>query len=267
MPSATRGGKRQVLEPGHRARRRLQPGRDRSAASGKSSLVRPAKRFDAAPSRGRFADDQQATNSATRPAAFLCKRSGKTRLSVEDVQHRLGIWHDRFDLDHEDRGRRTVHRQDVDRAALARDGEGCLDYRLPAQAVQAGDHRFNEPGVSSVEQTIEAFTLPTNLDVECRAKSLGNASQRIDLDIAELSGFDLADQLPRVTDTRSKIGLAPAFADPEGPACSSETQRLHQATMAPSSYRRLIEVRRPGAARRARTATRRPRPRRRPRNR
>jgi len=105
--------------------------------------------------------------------------------------------------------------KDVDRSALAPNGERRLHDGLPTRPLKAFHNGVNEPGVGGVEESIETLTLPPNPDVDGCTERLADPAKRPDLHIVDSPGFDFGHELPRNADDLGEVELPPPLADPQ----------------------------------------------------
>jgi hypothetical protein len=130
--SATHGSITQEQEPIEWAIRLPDPASDLDISIGKSRVVRRVETRDPQSGGRGLPNDEQPADVPTLPASLLGQSRGQACLAVEPMERRLGVRHDRLDLDHEQTRSRRVPRDYVDRAALPQDREGHLDRDVPA---------------------------------------------------------------------------------------------------------------------------------------
>jgi hypothetical protein len=186
--------------------------------------------------RRRRSDDEQTADRPANPAAVAADLGGQAHLSVKGMDRRLRIGHDRLDLDHEQRCRRPVERQDVDRAPLAAYRERSLDDRFPANVLKPKDNLFDESRVSRVEESIQTLAMPPDADVKGCSKALDHPAKDSQLGILDLARLELRDHLPRDPREIRDINLPKAPTYPQCPTAAPDADRVHAWSMVVAAH-------------------------------
>lgn len=150
-------------------------------------------RLHAATRRPALGDDEHLPYRRRTPAAASGDLLGVPDLAVEGRQHRLNVWDDGLDLDHERGRRRLVPGQDVDRAALTADRIGDLRDDIPAALSKKADHLLNECCVICIEEPIGGLTLPIDPDERPRVKRRSDSGERIEPHSPRTAALDPSD--------------------------------------------------------------------------
>jgi hypothetical protein len=177
--------------------------------------------------RRRFSNNEQAADRPASPATVTTDLGGQAHLSVKGVDRRLRIGHDRLDLDHEQRCRRSVEREDVDRAPLAANRERSFDDRFPAKVLKPKDNLLDESRVGRIEQSVETLAMPPDADVKGRSKAFDHPAKRSQLRILDLARLELRDHLPRDAGEIGDIHLPKAATDAQRPTGAPNADRVH----------------------------------------
>jgi len=120
-----------------------------------------------------------------------------------------------------------MERQDVDRAALAPDRERDLDLDDPAPPNEQCHDRVDQRRVGFVDQPIELFAAPPQLEVHVGAERPGRTNQRSDRHAADLASIDGCDQRAREARVAGDIHLASLVAHAERPELTTEPEPIH----------------------------------------
>jgi hypothetical protein len=182
-------------------------------------------------------NDEQPANTPTLPASLLGQLRRQAGLAVEPVEHRLRVRNNGLDLDHEQARRGRVPRQNVDRAALAQDRERHLDRDIPASFAEQYHRRVDESGVRLIEQPIEAFAAPAQLQIEARTQCTCDSAQDPERNDRNLAALDLRNHPSRYVGQTSEILLSEAASNAKRPKTSAEND-IHRARVCSGSLNR-----------------------------
>src|SRR5262245_38704287 len=111
-------------------------------------------RGDTTSGGARFREHEEPGDAERPPAASGSQLRCESHLSVERREHPADVWYHGLDLDHEQRPRYRIEREDVDRASLAEHVEGHLGREGPAIREEPSDHRLDERRVVAVAKPI-----------------------------------------------------------------------------------------------------------------
>lgn len=148
-----------------------------------------AELINSLPRGGRVAHDKEARDRPGPPPARCADHPGQADLSIVRRKHRLGIRDNRLDFHDQERARRGMPAQHVNRASLAEVIERHFDRRFPAALGQQPDDAIDKGRVGCIEHPVETFAMPSNADVEIGAKCSANGfevGQRDSTDVASL---------------------------------------------------------------------------------
>lgn len=106
----------------------------------------------------------------------------------------------------------------IDRAALSANVEGHLGGNIPAKSREEGDDVLDQVGVTRIEKSVEAFTVPEQAKVDTSPKACRHAHERGDRDPIGTTALDPPDDRARDACPRSQLGLGQS---------SPQTQRSH----------------------------------------
>jgi hypothetical protein len=149
--------------------------------------------FDAAAGGAFVRQHENSTRIRSHPASLVRQVTAEATLSVEADERCLDVGNDRFDLDDDQTTRRRVEPKNVDRPTLTTDIERDLGDGLPPVAIEQRDRSLDKVGVASVEQSIEALSLPEEPDIETRPERGRDRFQRVDRNAIGSCSLDAVD--------------------------------------------------------------------------
>jgi hypothetical protein len=229
--SATHGGTTQEQESGQLAIWLPDPAAHLGIARRKGRVVGRAETADSLAGRRRLRDDKQTRDVLRLPSSLPRDIWCQARLAVEAVKRRLRVGHHGLDLNDEDGLCRLVPGEDVDRAALAPDRERHLDGCHPAGIVQQTDYRVHQSCVSLVQQTVEAFAMPSKPDVKVRAQRCRHGSQDTNRHRVNEAALDLRDHSAGHVRDPAQVLLPEPFPNSKRPKPAAENE-IHRASLA-----------------------------------
>lgn len=106
--------------------------------------------------------EQTADRSRAPPEPLLDDLCRKPRLLVVPAKGVLHGCQLGLDFDDEEDAVLGMPRDQIDRAALAVDGEGQLGQRVPPEGLEEAGDRLHQSGMPLVEQTVEVSALPSD---------------------------------------------------------------------------------------------------------
>jgi hypothetical protein len=163
------------------------------------------------PVRGAVCDDDPARDPSRTPASLGGYLRSKARLAIEHRQKLAGIDDLSLDLDHQNRRRLSVPAEQVDRAALAPDGERHLGQDVPSSDVahQAGNQSL-QCRMPRAEQPIELTAPPARQDVDADVECGGGPAQDRQRYPVQVPSLDQRYQADRHTGPKRHVTLPPA---------------------------------------------------------
>lgn len=181
--------------------------------------------------RSTFCEDEHASHTPHRPASLPRDLTYQAGLAVEHEQRGLHIGHDRLDLDGEDRPRRRMESQDVDRTAFATNVEGRLDDHLPAQRPQLGCHDVDQRCVIWVQESIERLAIPAEMKIQPGRERANDAIELSERQLIATADFEAPDHGAGGLCRRSQIDLAPAATASKRANLPTEPDRVHRRSL------------------------------------
>ena len=203
--------------------------------------------YDSTSIRRTFGQDEQPGGCRWGPAELLPgDPTPKAMLLAESPEGLLDRGQFRLDLDHQQRARRRMECEDIDRPSLTVDRVGHLDFGSPAISHKDCDHRSNEAGVTFVEGPVQGAATPAHIEVDPAIKCREDSADRPHGHRVQVPSF--GDRNARLRNAASirQVGLAPAAATAQGPDRQSNSPIVHAGIVAGSPYpARIAAVTRP----------------------
>ena len=82
--------------------------------------------------------------------------------------------------------------------------------------------------MGAVQEPVESFAMPPDLDLEVPARGRDDAIEHSDLDPADLAGFDPGHELPRDTDGGGHVTLPSIRPDAQYPDRATDPATVHR---------------------------------------
>jgi hypothetical protein len=124
-----------------------------------------------------------------------------------------------------------VPAKNVDSAALTSDRERGFDDGLPPGGPESRHHQVHDLGVGFVEQAVEPFSSPAEIELEVRPEGARNRMEACERDGANPTVFDQAHERVRHDRSRRNVALAKALPAAEGADRTAEAKGVHARTM------------------------------------
>ena len=114
------------------------------------------------------------------PSALTGQERGEPGLPVDAGKRRLDVGHDRLHLDDKHDPAAWIPREDVDRTALAAYLEGGLRNCHPTRSSEQSEHRFDDHGVVTIQESIELLAVPQDADRQPSTESRQDPFDHVD---------------------------------------------------------------------------------------
>ena len=175
-----------------------------------------------------FAHHEEPSKPCRPPFAPTRDLARQPRLPVERDEGSLDVRDHRLHLDDEQRRRRRVEREDVNRAAFASDRERDFGRDLPAEGCEPPHDRLHERGVRLVQQSVERLAVPEQPAVEPCAECIGERAEHPDRQPICPASFDAGDGRSGDARVPREVDLSPPASPPQRPNRESEPNRIHR---------------------------------------
>jgi len=175
-----------------------------------------------------FAHHEEPSKPCRPPSAPARDLARQPRLPVERDEGSLDVRDHRLHLDDEQRRRRRVEREDVNRAAFASDRERDLGRDLPAEGCEPPHDRLHERGVRLVQQSVERLAVPEQPAVEPCAECIDERAEHPDRQPICPASFDAGDGRPGDARVPREVDLSPPASPPQCPNRESEPNCIHR---------------------------------------
>ena len=109
--------------------------------------------------------------------------------------------------------------------------ERHLGRHLPANSCQIRECVFDEVGVLGIQQPIEGFAVPVDLDAQAGTERLQNAFDRSNWHAIALAAFDAADGRLRGPGGSGEISLTPTAPSTQTSNGASNPHEIHRRSL------------------------------------
>jgi hypothetical protein len=205
----------------------LKPSSNRPATRRERAGEGGGVRRDPSPRGSVFAHHEEPSKSCRPPSAPARDLTRQPSLPVEHDERSLDIRDHRLHLDDEQRRRRWVEREHVDRTAFASDRERDFGRDLPAEGCERPHDRLHQRGVRLVQQSVERLAVPEQPAVEPCAERIGERAEHPDGQPIRPASFDAGDCRPGDARVPREVDLSPPASPPQRPNRESEPNRIH----------------------------------------
>jgi hypothetical protein len=115
----------------------------------------------------------------------------------------------------------------IDRPPLAVDRKGDLDLCQPSIPAEDPDRRIDDAGMALVDEPVEGFTSPSEIQVETAIQRVGSGLEGTPWDPRRLATLDPTKDAPRQAGAIGELLLRPPLPPTQGDHRPSEPPTIH----------------------------------------